>query len=76
MALGQPQAQIRNAISAAQQAVAAEPEVADQATLKHAISLLERVFAKNAREGASPAAANPGGGGSYAAIAAKHTTPK
>lgn len=48
----QPQAQIRQALSALDAAIKAEPEMADVATLKHARSLVQRVFDKNATESA------------------------
>lgn len=75
MAGGQPQAQISAAISSARSALAAEPEVADKATLQHAVNLLQRVFDKNAREEPTPeVAATQNKNETYSSIATKHTT--
>lgn len=72
----QPQAQIRTAITAAQAALKAEPEMADKSTLSHAINLLQRVYDKNQTETGQPVdkteAKFPDKNASYTSIANKH----
>jgi hypothetical protein len=76
VAASQPQAQISAALASARQALTAEPEPADKATLRHAINLLQRVFDRNARESGTPeVAARPKTNETYSSIAAKHTSP-
>jgi hypothetical protein len=65
----QPQQQIRDALTAVDQALKLEPELADKATLQHARNLLQRVYDKNAGETSSPR--KPGALTGYRDIAGK-----
>lgn len=74
----QPQAQLAQALGLARQALVAEPEPVDKATLSHAINLLQRVYDKNKLEsGAAPTVGQPKQGklakSTYSEIAASAT---